>query len=81
MASERFEDVQVWQRAHAFTLEIYALTESFPKSELYALTSQLRRAAVSIPANFVEGFRRRTKLEKARFYNSLRLLPTSATTI
>ena len=67
--SQSFRDVIVWQKAHAFTLAIYRLTEAFPKHEIFALTSQLRRAAASIPSNFVEGFRKRTKPDKARFYN------------
>jgi four helix bundle protein len=50
-------------------LEAYKATESFPKHELFGLTSQFRRAAVSIPANFAEGFRRESKREKVRFYN------------
>ena len=67
--SQSFRDVLAWQRAHAFALTIYKVTESFPKHELFALTSQLRRAAASIPSNFVEGFRKRTKPDKFRFYN------------
>ena len=67
--SQSFREVLVWQKAHAFTLAIYRLTEAFPKHELFALTSQLRRAAASVPSNFVEGFRKRTKPDKARFYN------------
>ncbi|MDB4474664.1 four helix bundle protein [Opitutaceae bacterium] len=68
--SQSFRDVLVWQKAHTFTLAIYRLTDAFPKSELFALTSQLRRAAASIPANFVEGFRKRTTPDKLRFYNT-----------
>ncbi len=67
--SQSFRDVLVWQKAHAFTLSVYGVTESFPKHELFALTSQIRRAAASIPSNFVEGFRKRTKPDKIRFYN------------
>lgn len=67
--SQSFRDVLAWQRAHAFALDIYKATETFPKHELFALTSQLRRAASSIPSNFVEGFRKRTKPDKARYYN------------
>ncbi len=67
--SQSFRDVLVWQKAHAFTLELYRVTEAFPKHELFALTSQLRRAASSVPSNFVEGFRKRTKPDKVRFYN------------
>lgn len=67
--SQSFRDVLVWQKAHAFALAVYRATESFPKHELFALTSQLRRAAASIPSNFVEGFRKRTKPDKLKFYN------------
>jgi four helix bundle protein len=67
--SQSFRDVLVWQKAHAFTLAMYRITEGFPKHELFALTSQLRRAAASVPANFVEGFRKRTTADKLRFYN------------
>ena len=67
--SQSFRDVVVWQKAHAFALAIYRATEPFPKNELFALTSQLRRAAASVPSNFVEGFRRRTRPDKLRFYN------------
>ena len=50
-------------------LGIYGLTKSFPDSELYGLTSQLRRSAISLPANIAEGFKRRSKTEKGRFLN------------
>ncbi|MEO7539731.1 MAG: four helix bundle protein [Pyrinomonadaceae bacterium] len=69
MVAKRFEDVAIWQKSHAFVLETYRLSENFPKHELFGLTSQLRRAAVSIPANFAEGFRRTSKPDKLRFYN------------
>jgi len=69
MASKTFEDVIVWQRAHQWVLEIYQWTKSFPKQEQFGLTSQLRRAAISIPANIAEGFKKRSKADKARFYN------------
>ena len=64
-----FEDLVVWQRAHQFVLSVYRLTRAFPKEELYALTSQFRRAAVSIAANIAEGFKKRGKSDKARFLN------------
>ena len=64
-----FQDLLVWQKAHRFVLEVYALTTSFPKQETYGLSLQMRRAAVSIPANIAEGFRRRGKADKARFMN------------
>ena len=67
--AKSFEDLIVWQKAHQFVLNVYKLTTSFPKHELYGLVSQMRRAAVSIPANIVEGFRKSTKPDKARFYN------------
>ena len=59
----------MWRKAHGFVLEVYALTATFPKSETYGLALQMRRAAVSIPANIAEGFRRRGKADKARFLN------------
>src|SRR5689334_13841040 len=62
-----FEDLLVWRKAHQFVLDVYRLTATFPKSETYGLASQMRRAAVSIPANIAEGFKRRTRIEKARF--------------
>jgi len=64
-----FQDLIVWQKAHQFVLDVYRLTENFPKSEIYGLTSQLRRAAVSIPANIAEGFKKRGKADKARLLN------------
>lgn len=64
-----FQDLLVWQRAHGFVLEMYAFTAMFPKPETYGLSLQMRRAAVSIPANIAEGFRRRSKADKARFLN------------
>jgi len=51
-----FQDLVVWQKAHRFVLEVYAFTAPFPKQETYGLSLQLRRAAVSIPANISEGF-------------------------
>ena len=64
-----FQDLVVWQKAHQFVLGVYSYSAGFPKSEVYGLSSQLRRAAVSIPANVAEGFRRRGKADKARFLN------------
>ena len=62
-----FKDLVVWQKAHALTLAIYKLTLRFPKHEMYGLTSQLRRAAASIPANIAEGCGRRSDREFKRF--------------
>jgi four helix bundle protein len=67
--AQSFKDLIVWQKAHQFVLDIYKMTEIFPKTEVYGLTSQLRRAAISIAANIAEGFRKRTDKDKARFYN------------
>jgi four helix bundle protein len=64
-----FQDLIVWQRAHEFVLVAYRLTGSFPSHEIYGLTHQLRRAAVSIPANIAEGFRRKGLADKARMLN------------
>lgn len=64
-----FEDLIVWQKAHKFVLGVYKVTSGFPKAEVYGLTSQFRRAAVSITANIAEGFKRKHKLEKLRFLN------------
>ncbi|MGD9587444.1 MAG: four helix bundle protein [Pyrinomonadaceae bacterium] len=69
MASRTFEDVELWQMAHKWVLKIYRYSEGFPKHELFALGSQLRRAAVSIPANFAEGFKKFGTNDKLRFYN------------
>jgi four helix bundle protein len=67
--ARRFQDLFVWQKAHSFVLAIYPFTAGFPKQESYGLSIQLRRAAVSVPANIAEGFRRRGKGDKARFLN------------
>ena len=69
MNSRTFEDVEVWRKAHAWVLSVYKFTEAFPRHELFGLTSQLRRAAVSVPANFAEGFKKRGLADKIRIYN------------
>jgi four helix bundle protein len=63
------QDLVVWQKAHRFVLGTYSLTASFPKSEIYCLTSQMRRAAISISANIAEGFKKRGLSDKTRFLN------------
>jgi four helix bundle protein len=68
-AAKDFRDLIVWQKAHEFVLSVYRESESYPKNELYGLTSQMRRAAVSVPANIAEGFKKKTLPEKARFLN------------
>ncbi len=67
--AKSFRDLMVWRNAHAFVLAVYRFTSTFPKSEIYGLAQQMRRAAVSIPANIAEGFTRRGKTDKARFMN------------
>ena len=67
-----FEDLPVWQDARKFTNKIYTLTIKFPKEELYGLTSQIRRAAVSIMSNIAEGFDRRSDKELTNFLSIVR---------
>ena len=67
--AKTFQDLIVWQKAHQFVLAIYTATKKFPPDERFGLTSQIRRASVSIPANIAEGFSKKTKADKARFYN------------
>ena len=64
MKTRTFKDLIVWQKAKELAVEIYKLTEGFPKSELYGLTSQMRRAAVSISSNIAEGYHRFHDKEK-----------------
>ena len=67
--AKSFEQLIVWQKAHQFVLGVYRLTENFPRAEIYGLTSQFRRAAVSIPSNIAEGFKKRGRADKVRFMN------------
>jgi four helix bundle protein len=67
--AKSFEQLIVWQKAHQFVLGAYRFTENFPRSETYGLTSQFRRADVSIPANIAEGFKKRGRADKVRFFN------------
>ncbi|HJT54226.1 MAG TPA: four helix bundle protein [Candidatus Angelobacter sp.] len=62
-----FRDLKVWGKAHALTLTSYDLTKSFPREEIFGLTSQIRRASLSIPANIAEGCGRRGNAELHRF--------------
>ena len=67
--AQNFTDLIVWQKAHEFVLGIYRMTNCLPKTEIYGMTSQIRRAAVSVPANIAEGFKRRTRPDKIRSLN------------
>lgn len=64
-----FEKLEVWKNARMFVKKVYALTESFPIKEQFGITSQIRRASLSITANIAEGFSRQSNKEKARFIN------------
>jgi four helix bundle protein len=68
-AAQTFRDLLVWQKAHEFVLGVYQLTTAFPRQETFGLSLQMRRAAVSIAANIVEGFAKRSKADKARYLN------------
>ena len=67
--TKSFQELDSWKKAHNFVLEIYKLSEKFPKSEMFGLTSQFRRAAISIAANIAEGYRKKGKADILRFYN------------
>jgi len=67
--SQSFEELVVWQKAHSFVLSAYKMSKKFPKEELYGLTSQFRRASISIAANIAEGYKKLGKKDKLRFFN------------
>jgi len=69
MTINNFEQLEVWKQAHSLALSVYRYTKELPDEEKYGLVSQMRRAAVSVPANIAEGFKRRGPSDKARFYN------------
>lgn len=62
-----YKDLKVWQKSFDLSLQVYTLTRKFPKEEVYSLTSQIRRSAVSIPSNIAEGYARNRKLEYIQF--------------
>ena len=72
MAYQHFTEMPVWQTAHKLILLVDRLSNNFPKTEVYALTSQLRRAAVSVSSNIAEGFGRQHSRDKAQFYYNAR---------
>jgi four helix bundle protein len=67
--AKNFEDHVVWQKAHTLVLAVCRLIPNLPKSETYGLVDQLKRSAISVPANIAEGFKKRSQLEKLRYYN------------
>jgi len=66
---QNFKDLKVWEKAHLFTLRVYEASKIFPKDDIYSLTNQLRRAALSIPANIAEGCGKNSQVEFAHFLN------------
>jgi four helix bundle protein len=69
MKAKKFEDLVVWQKAHQLAIKIYRLSKMFSQVEIFGWTAQMRRAAVSVPANIVEGFKRATVGDKLRHFN------------
>jgi four helix bundle protein len=67
--TKSFEDIYAWQKAHQFVLSVYRVVRRFPDFEKYGLCSQFQRAAVSIPANIAEGYRRLGQADKLHFLN------------
>lgn len=67
MYAKSYKELIVWQKSIQLVKAVYVVSESFPKSELYGLTSQMRRAAVSIPSNIAEGYKRKGRLEFLQF--------------
>jgi four helix bundle protein len=67
--TKSFKDLIVWQNAHQLVLSVYNYTAVFPEREMFGLTSQLRRSIVSVPANIVEGYKKKGKADKIRFMN------------
>jgi four helix bundle protein len=67
--TKSFEELSAWKKSHEFVLEVYKITEQFPKNEVFGLTSQFRRASISIAANIAEGYKKKGKNDKLRFYN------------
>ncbi len=72
MTQQPYHGLVVWQEAHRLVLETYRLTDAFPKHEIFGLTSQLRRAAASVPTNIVEGYAKSSKKEKVHFLDIAR---------
>lgn len=69
MGIQRFDQLEVWRAAHGLVLRVYHLTSALPSDQKFGLVSQMQRAAVSVPANIAEGFKRQGRADKIRFYN------------
>ncbi len=68
--AKSFKELIVWQKAHQLVLNVYRATKSFPKEEIYGLTSQLRRSSVSVAANIAEGFKKKGTADKLKYMNT-----------
>lgn len=66
---QSFTDLEAWKIGHKFVLKIYTVTNKFPNREAYSLADQMRRSAISITSNIAEGFSRKSKKDKSRFYS------------
>jgi len=69
MAINSFKEIIGWQKAHELVMLVYKTTDTFPKHELFCLTNQIRRAAISVPSNIAEGYKRRSNKDSVHFYN------------
>ncbi|MGB4800228.1 MAG: four helix bundle protein [Candidatus Saccharimonadales bacterium] len=69
-----FTDLRAWREAHVLAVKIYKVTQNFPKNEVFGLTTQIRRASVSVTSNIAEGFGRRSQADRLRFYDMARAL-------
>ncbi len=69
MTIKTFKEILAWKKSHELVLEVYKLTATYPRHELFGLVSQSRRCSVSIPSNIAEGFKRRSKNDSIHFYN------------
>lgn len=69
MEAERWQKLEVWKLSDELAFQVYKATKQFPKEEMFGLTSQIRRAALSVPTNIVEGYSRKGDKELARFIN------------
>lgn len=69
MATKSYKELTVWQKAHSFVLDVYSITEGFPKGEMYGLTAQFRSAAIPVAAKKAEGSVKKTHADKLRFFN------------
>lgn len=68
MPTKSFENLLVWQEGHKLVVEVYRISTQFPRDEMFGLTNQIRRAAVSVTSNIAEGFSRNTNKDKLQFY-------------